>query len=180
MCDMTPSCVWHDSFMCMPRRIHTCDETHLYVWYDSFMLYLRYDLFGIWLGYDLYDLFIYATWLIHRSDMTHSYVWYDSLGEGCDGCGDRAVCAEVCWYISEETNEYGKRAIQKTWRVAKTIGCIVFIGHVPPKSLIINGSFAETDLQLKESYESSPPCTDYLSICVVPEVQPMCQKRPTK
>jgi hypothetical protein len=36
------------------------------------------------------------------------------------------------------------------------IGCLIFVDHFPQKSLIISGSFAESDLQLEASYASLP------------------------
>jgi len=66
VCDLTHSCVWRDSFICVTWRIYeswcglscgghseVCDMTHSRVWHDSFMC---------------------VTWLIHMCDMTHSWV----------------------------------------------------------------------------------------------------------
>jgi len=42
------------------------------------------------------------------------------------------------------------------WR--RPIGCLVFIGHFPPKSPTFSGSFAENDLQPEACYGSAPLC----------------------
>ena len=66
MCDMTHSYmrngthsyVWHDSFICVIRRICMSDMTHSHVRHDSF---------------------IRVTWLIHMCCTTHLYTWRDSF-----------------------------------------------------------------------------------------------------
>ena len=45
------------------------------------------------------------------------------------------------------------------------VGCLMLKGHFSQKSPIISGSFAENDLQLEASDESSPPCTHVFCTC---------------
>jgi len=74
MCDMTHSCVWFDSFICVTRLIQMCDMTHSCVWFDSYICVTRLiHMCDMPHSYGVCDSSTRVTWLIHVCPtMTHS------------------------------------------------------------------------------------------------------------
>ena len=79
MCDMTPSCMWHESFIyvtwliCVPWLTHMCDVSLSHVRHDSFI-----RVTGLMHMYDMTHSYVWQHSGIHMCDMAHSYVWHDS------------------------------------------------------------------------------------------------------
>jgi len=97
VCDMTQSCVWHDSFICVIWFTCLCDILHggwwILVCYSFISVMHPHVRWHSWFNYTHSGVWHHArgimnisSWLIyicgsliHMCDMAHSYVWHDSF-----------------------------------------------------------------------------------------------------
>jgi len=99
VCDMTHSCVWHDTHecvmllmkLCVPwltclatwysncRTTHVCDIHHSFVRHDSMQVTWFIHVCDMTHSCVWHDSFMCVTWLIHVCDMTHSCAWHESF-----------------------------------------------------------------------------------------------------
>jgi len=141
MCDMRLSSVCHGSFLFVrgiilfsDKTLSPSDMTHSCVRYDSIICVSSPTLSLIYMR----DI-IYLTHM-HCKPLSHVLHALFKCVTGRTGLHALFEC------VTRRTG----------WR--RGIGCLIVIGHFPQKRPMISGSFAESDVQLKACYASSPPC----------------------
>ena len=74
----SPTCVCHDSFLCVPWLISMCVMTHFYVCHDKFVCVpWLISMCAMTHFYVCHDSSVCVPWLICMCAMTHLYMWHD-------------------------------------------------------------------------------------------------------
>jgi len=95
-CDMTHSCVWHDSFMRVTWLIHGCGMAY-YMWHDSSECRCAMNRRSLPI-----HILVSHTWC--TCDITSSYVRYDSLIRATEPMHISSIVTERCgaesrWFV---------------------------------------------------------------------------------
>jgi len=174
ICDKTHWHMCHDAFTCVTWRIRTCDKTHPYTCHGrcatakGFVLCVctYHHIIYILSPYPIspYTFVIHETYFRPTSYHTDLIVKLHHITETYDYMMTSPMMTSYVYHtyfhsvylISQTTT--GWPISQTTTGWPRLIGSLIFIGHFPQKWPIFSGSFLENDLQLRGSYESSPPC----------------------
>jgi len=93
--------------------------------------------------------------------VSQSVAVFWSVSECVGVCYSVLQCVAVGLHLWPSLCTTGRRRL---------IGSLIFMGHFQQKSLMFSGSFSlsflENDLQLRGSYESSPPCGIHVCACI--------------